>query len=323
MGTPDADMAAPSRAVVDGSATDVERLWLEGPWATLSPEQNGRTTTAPNEPRFFNTADTAGDCIQQYLDSNNSLDHLATTLDFDRMLLDTEDELALTLDILQSNGPWLSDRDANEAVFNDGNLMPWDMIDPSLRPFEIDLPQISSGLITPLMTPPLEQSTPPKVDTAKRTKRATKDTPPKPTAARARQQPRKTSSATRSSEDSSSAPQSCTDDVDVDNDIEIGAPQDTTGESRPSRYAVEARYRTKLRDKIWDLKDAVPTLKAKMDGTADAPGATPPGLKPARNLKKSTVFIKTVEYIKYLEARNEAMAKRLEVIGQTLATDLP
>lgn len=71
---------------------------------------------------------------------------------------------------------------------------------------------------------------------------------------------------------------------------------------------IEKRYRTKLNDKIEELKKAVPSLK-RMSSTGfdDDDDEDLDGLTPAHKTNKATVLSKATEYIKHLERRNKTL----------------
>lgn len=79
----------------------------------------------------------------------------------------------------------------------------------------------------------------------------------------------------------------------------------------PDRTADERRYRTKLSDKMSELGNTIPTIRAAAQAQCGAETETPPGLEPARNDRKVTILHKAIEYIHYLEGRNETMTTEL------------
>ena len=83
-----------------------------------------------------------------------------------------------------------------------------------------------------------------------------------------------------------------------------------------TQKVIEARYRTKLKDKILHLQHVVPTIRAKAqecvesnDGNLEDQDLH--GLEPARNLKKGTIMTKTIEYINKLENDNQDLTNKL------------
>ena len=86
-----------------------------------------------------------------------------------------------------------------------------------------------------------------------------------------------------------------------------------------SHNVIEKRYRNNLNDKIVELRNSVPSLRAmgrsnKGDGTEDLGGLTP-----AHKLNKATVMAKATEYIKHLEKRNKTMSDEMEALKEQLA----
>lgn len=104
-----------------------------------------------------------------------------------------------------------------------------------------------------------------------------------------------------------------------------------TGSKRPHNV-IEKRYRANLNDKIAELRDSVPALRAlkKAKGKKDAPASSDEedldGLAPSNKLNKSSILTKAVEYIRHLEFRtkkleeeNRALKDRLQVLDKVLA----
>lgn len=81
---------------------------------------------------------------------------------------------------------------------------------------------------------------------------------------------------------------------------------------------VEARYRSNLKDKLLQLKQTVPTVSCRLhEAQEDISADELAGLQPARNLRKSTVLAKTIEYIAHLEQQNMHLSRKLvEVAGE-------
>ncbi|KAF7713751.1 Basic-region helix-loop-helix (bHLH) transcription factor [Penicillium ucsense] len=73
---------------------------------------------------------------------------------------------------------------------------------------------------------------------------------------------------------------------------------------------IEKRYRANLNEKIAELRDSVPSLRALKNATGDSNDDEdePDGNTPANKLNKASILSKATEYIKHLELRN----KRLE-----------
>lgn len=86
-----------------------------------------------------------------------------------------------------------------------------------------------------------------------------------------------------------------------------------------SHNVIEKRYRNNLNDKIVELRNSVPSLRAmgranKADGSEDLGGLTP-----AHKLNKATVMAKATEYIKHLEKRNKTMSDEMDALKEQLA----
>jgi hypothetical protein len=85
---------------------------------------------------------------------------------------------------------------------------------------------------------------------------------------------------------------------------------------KTSHNVIEKRYRNNLNDKIIELRNSVPSLRAK--GRAkDAEDLD--GLTAAHKLNKATVMAKATEYIHHLEKRNEKMADEMATLKARLA----
>ena len=74
---------------------------------------------------------------------------------------------------------------------------------------------------------------------------------------------------------------------------------------------VDKKYRDKLKDKMAELKRTVPTVRAALDGDGGENGDGVAGLMPASNSRKPTILTKAIEYIHYLEDRNESLSAQL------------
>ncbi|KAK0908743.1 Clr6 histone deacetylase associated PHD protein-2 Cph2 [Friedmanniomyces endolithicus] len=87
---------------------------------------------------------------------------------------------------------------------------------------------------------------------------------------------------------------------------------------KTSHNVIEKRYRNNLNDKIVELRNAVPALRAM--GRADNGGDEEDleGLTPAHKLNKATVMGKATEYIKHLEKRNKTIADEMEALQARL-----
>lgn len=120
------------------------------------------------------------------------------------------------------------------------------------------------------------------------------------------------------------------------------------GRTRSAHNIIEQRYRNRMNDKFTALQNCVPTLriaarrgtKTKNDFDADMeqyPGSDSEtrgnddleGLTPATKLNKATILTKSVEYIKFLEKKNNRMrsehqqlVERARMLGISLSDDL-
>ena len=109
--------------------------------------------------------------------------------------------------------------------------------------------------------------------------------------------------------------------TEMEEDMEGGA-ESLDGDEPPikktSHNVIEKRYRNNLNDKIVELRNSVPSLRAK--GRAN-PGASEDleGLTPAHKLNKATVMAKATEYIKHLEKRNKTMQDEMNSLQTRLA----
>lgn len=98
--------------------------------------------------------------------------------------------------------------------------------------------------------------------------------------------------------------------IDGPTDATTSVSQSEAQVSKRSHNAIEKRYRTNLNHKIAALRDAVPSIRK-----SDAPAADDDdGLSSASKLNKATVLSKAIEYIQFLEGRNQ----RLEEENSTL-----
>ncbi|SMR44298.1 unnamed protein product [Zymoseptoria tritici ST99CH_3D1] len=102
---------------------------------------------------------------------------------------------------------------------------------------------------------------------------------------------------------------------------ENGDSQDGDGPpvKKTSHNVIEKRYRNNLNDKIVELRNSVPSLRAvkraKNGGNKEELG----GLTPAHKLNKATVMAKATEYIRHLEARNKAMSDEMAALKAQLS----
>ncbi|KAL3497269.1 hypothetical protein BJX62DRAFT_5173 [Aspergillus germanicus] len=90
-----------------------------------------------------------------------------------------------------------------------------------------------------------------------------------------------------------------------------GVVQDNTKKVPSKKRAhnvIEKRYRANLNEKIAELRDSVPSLKASKGSGAIVDDDDAEGVTPANKLNKASILSKATEYIRHLETRN----KRLE-----------
>jgi hypothetical protein len=76
---------------------------------------------------------------------------------------------------------------------------------------------------------------------------------------------------------------------------------------------IERKYRTNLKDKIAELRDAVPGLRTPEEGSTEGSGQQGQS-KPS----KGTVLTKATEYIQQLERRNKAITKEQQHLARRL-----
>ena len=88
---------------------------------------------------------------------------------------------------------------------------------------------------------------------------------------------------------------------------------------KTSHNIIEKRYRNNLNDKIVELRNSVPALRAmgRQNGGDDSEDLE--GLTPAHKLNKATVMAKATEYIKHLEKRNKTMSDEMSSLKSRLA----
>lgn len=84
---------------------------------------------------------------------------------------------------------------------------------------------------------------------------------------------------------------------------------------RTTHNDVERKYRTNLKDRIAELRAAVPALQAQRDGESDG---TPNHAAP--KVSKGTVLSKATEYIQQLEQANRAMMSEHQQLMERLQT---
>ncbi|KAL7622588.1 hypothetical protein AAE478_008097 [Parahypoxylon ruwenzoriense] len=85
---------------------------------------------------------------------------------------------------------------------------------------------------------------------------------------------------------------------------------------RAAHNDIERKYRTNLKDKIAELRDAIPSLRAIPEDGDDNEntGAS----RTAPKVSKGTVLTKATEYIHQLERRNRSMAQKNEELARRL-----
>ncbi|WPG98997.1 Hypothetical protein R9X50_00179900 [Acrodontium crateriforme] len=88
---------------------------------------------------------------------------------------------------------------------------------------------------------------------------------------------------------------------------------------KTSHNVIEKRYRNNLNDKIVELRNSVPSLRAMGRSSGKGPTEDLEGLTPAHKLNKATVMGKATEYIKHLEKRNKTMATEMDALKARLA----
>ncbi|EME87687.1 uncharacterized protein MYCFIDRAFT_212986 [Pseudocercospora fijiensis CIRAD86] len=102
--------------------------------------------------------------------------------------------------------------------------------------------------------------------------------------------------------------------------LENGDSQD--GDEPPikktSHNVIEKRYRNNLNDKIVELRNAVPSLRAMGRANSGKETEDLEGLTPAHKLNKATVMAKATEYIRHLEKRNQKMQEEMAALKAQL-----
>ncbi|KAF3762009.1 hypothetical protein M406DRAFT_65051 [Cryphonectria parasitica EP155] len=86
---------------------------------------------------------------------------------------------------------------------------------------------------------------------------------------------------------------------------------------RTAHNDIERKYRTNLKDKISELRDAVPALRTIQEGVVDEGEDNTPGNRP--KVSKGTVLTKATEYISYLEKKNRAIMAQHQQLSRRLA----
>ncbi|KAF2173191.1 hypothetical protein M409DRAFT_17137 [Zasmidium cellare ATCC 36951] len=88
---------------------------------------------------------------------------------------------------------------------------------------------------------------------------------------------------------------------------------------KTSHNVIEKRYRNNLNDKIVELRNSVPALRALGRANKGQDTEDLEGLTPAHKLNKATVMAKATEYIKHLEKRNKTMADEMAELKAQLS----
>lgn len=103
------------------------------------------------------------------------------------------------------------------------------------------------------------------------------------------------------------------DELDVNLDNDVGS-HDTNGKvfkkrkEKTSHNVIEKKYRTNINDKIFQLREIVPSLRVAYKRYSGIPVLSQDatdldGLEPARKLNKASILLKTIEYIQHLESK--------------------
>ncbi|KAI0554010.1 helix-loop-helix DNA-binding domain-containing protein [Xylaria curta] len=85
---------------------------------------------------------------------------------------------------------------------------------------------------------------------------------------------------------------------------------------RAAHNDIERKYRTNLKDKIAELRDAIPSLRAIPED--DDPNSPAGSSRTAPKVSKGTVLTKATEYIHQLERRNRSVAQKNEELARRL-----
>ncbi|KAI0477298.1 HLH-domain-containing protein [Xylariaceae sp. FL0804] len=85
---------------------------------------------------------------------------------------------------------------------------------------------------------------------------------------------------------------------------------------RAAHNDIERKYRTNLKDRIAELRDAIPSLRAIPEDDGDNSPAT--SSRTAPKVSKGTVLTKATEYIHQLERRNRSVAQKNEELSRRL-----
>lgn len=85
---------------------------------------------------------------------------------------------------------------------------------------------------------------------------------------------------------------------------------------RAAHNDIERKYRTNLKDKIAELRDAIPSLRAIPED--EDPNSPAGSSRTAPKVSKGTVLTKATEYIHHLERRNRFVAQKNEELARRL-----
>lgn len=103
--------------------------------------------------------------------------------------------------------------------------------------------------------------------------------------------------------------------VDRHTDAATNVTQSEAPVFKRSHNAIEKRYRTNLNHKITALRDAIPSIR-KLDAAA---ADDVDGLNSAPKLNKATVLSKAIEYIQFLEGRNQRLEEENATLKECMA----
>ncbi|QIW95632.1 hypothetical protein AMS68_001150 [Peltaster fructicola] len=105
----------------------------------------------------------------------------------------------------------------------------------------------------------------------------------------------------------------------LDNDNGDSQDGDEPPVKKTSHNVIEKRYRNNLNDKIVELRNSVPSLRAlgraKGQNNEDLEGLTP-----AHKHNKATIMAKATEYIQHLEKRNKTMQDEMDALKAKLSS---